>query len=268
MRATVIGLVALVVALAAGADAASEDARERIGSELVAIAIAPKSWVIVHERPWPANALLCEMGDGSLVLCDTPYTAAATRELLAWIRGRFGERELTVINGHFHPDCLGGNCVLIEADAAVYGSDLTVRLLAERGERARAQTLAAMTRSQIESTGLAKDEWCPPARTFPLADGLRLSFGGEEVWAIFPGPAHAPDNVVTFFPERDVVFAGCMALTGTRPGYTEDADLDRWGEAVERVKALGATVVVPGHGERFDAAVLDHTLEVLARKGE
>ncbi len=48
--------------------------------------------VITHLRPSAANWLLVEMDNGSLVLVDTPNHAPATRNLLAWMRSRYGSR--------------------------------------------------------------------------------------------------------------------------------------------------------------------------------
>ena len=46
-------------------------------------------------------------------------------------------------------------------------------------------------------------------------------------------------------------------------GYTGDADLAEWPATITSLKSLGATVIVPGHGDRFDAGLLDHTLAIL-----
>jgi hypothetical protein len=58
--------------------------------------VARDAYEITHALPWPANSLLVEMADGTLVLVGTPYTPEATRRLLAWARSRFGERRNTL----------------------------------------------------------------------------------------------------------------------------------------------------------------------------
>jgi len=99
-----------------------------------------------------------------------------------------------------------------------------------------------------------------PTETFPLAEGRMFSFGGERVKVVHPGPAHTDDNVVVFFPDRGVLFGGCMVIGMDAVGYTGDADLPRWPDAIRRLQRLNAQHVVPGHGTRFSPAVLDHTL--------
>ncbi len=99
--------------------------------------VATGAYEVTHELPWPANSLLVEMADGTLVLAGTPYTPEATRRLLEWVRSRFGQRRVAAINNGYHVDNLGGNAALLDAGIPVYGSDLTVSLLRERGEETR-----------------------------------------------------------------------------------------------------------------------------------
>ncbi len=236
-----------------------------INAALTARPLEPGVWVIVHEEPWPANALLVETNDGTLVLCDTPYTHDASRELLAWMHETFGDRRTIVINGHFHPDCLGGNAVFERSGAETWGSIETAKLLAERGDRARADTVAPLRDAKPDlAHRIESDTWAPPVRRFELETGHTFDLG-EPVEIIHPGPAHAPDNVVTWFPERGVLFGGCAVLADMRPGYAADADLERWPDAIRAMQALEARIVIPGHGDRTDAGLLDHTLAVLAR---
>ncbi|MCA9292697.1 MAG: MBL fold metallo-hydrolase [Phycisphaerales bacterium] len=239
-----------------------------IAPDLTCERIADHTWVIVHEKPWPENMLLCEMPDQSLILCDTPYTARATRDLLEWLDATFGKRRMTVINNHFHADCLGGNAVLIQHCARVIGNEMTVALLAERGERARQDTIDAMARAGMPTNDIEHDDWRPPSETFPPQQGMTLHFGAETIEIRWPGQAHTPDNIVTWFPKRRIAFAGCMALAGSRVGYSADADFAHWPESIRRVQALDAQIVIPGHGRRFDPGVLDHTLDVLAARDQ
>ncbi|MBN2502440.1 MAG: MBL fold metallo-hydrolase [Anaerolineales bacterium] len=238
-----------------------------LDAELSIKQISPNAYEITHAYPWPANALLVEMADGSLVLVDTPYTPAATQQVIEWAEARFGERQITAINGHFHVDNLGGNAYLVEQGIPVYGSDLTVQLLAERGEANRAQTVAWLENSgqQHYADGHAAIPLVPPTHTFPLEDGLKLQFGDKVVQIIYPGPAHSLDNVVVYFPDYRLMFGGCMIQSGEEIGNTADADLEAWPASVEHLRQYDFDILVPGHGDRLDPALLDHTLDVLAK---
>lgn len=104
-----------------------------------------------------------------------------------------------------------------------------------------------------------------PDRVFPAAEGLSLTFDGEEVRVIHPGPSQGPDKVVVYFPSRKLLYGGCMILAGEKAGNVADADLESWTRAVSTLLTLPVKVVIPGHGDRTDARLVEHTLEVLAR---
>jgi hypothetical protein len=229
--------------------------------------IGDGAYVIVHIFPWPANSLLVEMDDGTLVLAGSPYTPAAMQTVLAWAGRQFGPRQVVAINTGYHVDNLGGNEALLQAGIPVYGSDLTVSLLRERGEILRQVTLKLIgdpgSPFYQAHAGL---KFLPPDHVFPVRDGLRLTFGSDEVQVFYPGPSQAPDKVVVYFPGRRLLFGSCMILGGDKPGNTADADLTQWPVSVRKLTQFPADVVVPGHGDRLDPGLIQHTLDVLAAR--
>lgn len=225
--------------------------------------VAANAWVLQEVEPWAANVLLAEMPDGTLLLVNAPATEGSTRALLDYIRARFGERRLIVINSHHHVDSVGGNALLLEHGAEVIASTQTAALtstetpqqvasLAQSG-LVSAQYLAAFSQTRIAG----------PSRTFDSAVGLVLHFGDEDVRVLHPGAAHSIDNVVVHFPRRRLLFGGCMVRSGNSLGPTEHADLAQWPHAIDRLIALAPEVVVPGHGARFDADQLHNTRALL-----
>ncbi len=225
-------------------------------------------YVIAHRFPFLCNSLLVEMADGTLVLAGTPCTPEAMQHVLDWTRGHFGERRIVAINNGYHVDNLGGNRALLDAGIPVHGSDLTVRLLAERGEITRHVVLGFIPdRDSLEYQVHATQEFFPPDHIFPASEGLTLVFGGEEVRAICPGPTQAPDKVLIHFPGRRLLYGGCAVLAGTRAGNTAEADVGHWAEALRGMLDLPLDVVVPAHGERLDPGLLQHTIDLLERHG-
>jgi metallo-beta-lactamase class B len=253
-------------ALTARFAASPEPEDHRIDKNLRVRALGDGAWVVVHEQPWAANALLVEMRDDAktLILVDTPYTDAATQSLLDWIGARFGARPLIAINTHFHPDALGGNKALIRAGARVIGADATERLTTERREAMGAQLASWLTDRPEQAALFSPYAPTPPAEVFPVDEGLTLRFGGERVEVIYPGPAHSPDGVVVYWPSRRLLFGGCMVMAGEKVGNTSDADIAAWPRAIERLQRLDAAVIIPGHGDRADPDLLTHTLRLLA----
>lgn len=228
-----------------------------IDHDLTLRPVAAGTWVVTHDV-WKANLLLAEMPDGTLLLADTPSTPDATARLLVWLRARFGERAVVAINSHHHVDALGGNAMLIAAGATTWGSDRTAALVVEEAAAMKAALV-------VQQPGHFDDlVFTPPARRFPLAEGLTLDFG-EPVRVIHPGPGHAVDNVVVWLPKRRVLFGGCAIFGGPRPGYVGAADLERWPASVRSLAALDPAVVVPGHGPRLDPGLIEHTADAVTR---
>jgi len=124
---------------------------------------------------------------------------------------------MIAIDTGYHVDNMGGNQALLEADIPVYGSDLTAKLILERGEQNRQSMLAAIgdPQSPAYQAEMAM-KYLPPDHIFPIAQGLTLVFGGENVQVIYPGPSQAPDKVAVYFPEREIAF---WKLHDHRHGY-------------------------------------------------
>lgn len=224
--------------------------------------IADDTWIAVDEEPWPGNTLVARMPDRTILLVSTPYTAETTTSLLDWIRARFGhDVPIVAINPHFHPDGVGGNRALRAAGARTIGTELTARLTVERSAAIRAQVLAALADRPDQRARFVHYDPLPPEE---IAEG-ELRFGPEIVRIVFPGPAHSPDNVVVYFPARGVVYGGCLIAARDHLGNVADANLELWPRAIERVRALEPRILVPGHGDRTDPGLLDHTLALLAR---
>jgi glyoxylase-like metal-dependent hydrolase (beta-lactamase superfamily II) len=212
----------------------------RLSSELLAHQLAPRVLVITHEQPYPANMVVVETRDRTLVLVGSPYTPEATRTVLTWLEDRFGERKRIAIDTHFHEDAgVGGNAVYREAGISIYGSEATVRLLAQRNPQA-----------------------APPDHVFPLDAGIDLDFG-EPVHVRFPGPGHTVDNVVVHFPAERLLVAGCLLKGSDSIGNVADADLARWPTSVRSLERYDVDWMVPGHGDRFDRGLIANTIAVV-----
>ncbi len=246
--------------------AVSPDSPERIelADSLYLRQVGEGAFVVTDKFPWMSNSVLVEMADGTLVLAGSTNTPEAARNLLDWIAQQFDERKMVAINTGYHADNLGGNQALIEAGIPVYGSDLTAQLITERSERVRQSMLDQIGDPQAPAYQAQLDMvYLPPDHTFPLDEGLTLTFGGEEVIVFYPGPSQAPDKVAVYFPSRKLLFGSCMILGWDGVGNIADADLKAWPDAVHKLLQFEADVIVPGHGERLDPGLIQHTLDLL-----
>jgi glyoxylase-like metal-dependent hydrolase (beta-lactamase superfamily II) len=249
------------------ADSPSPDSYERfdISEDLYVRKVQDGVFVVTHSFPWPGNSMIVEMKNSDLVLVDTPYTPEATQELLEWVEIQLGEREITAINTGFHYDNLGGNSYLIEQGIPVYGSELTVKLLEERGKKMKAMTLGWLQAPQYKRYYDVHKAlvYVAPSHLFKVEEGLQLKFVDEIVQVYYPGPSQSADKMVVYFPSRKILFGTCMIIGGDKVGNTSDADLKEWPKSVRRLVRFDFDILVPGHGDRLDPGLLEHTIDLL-----
>jgi glyoxylase-like metal-dependent hydrolase (beta-lactamase superfamily II) len=186
----------------------------------------------------PSNGLIAVTEQG-LLLVDTAWTGDETEALLKWGEARLGRPWVGAIITHDHADRDGGLGALQQRHIPIAALDLTVAKLEKRGVHGVATLFTA-------KAGTIKD-----ARGFE---------------AFYPGPGHTTDNIVLKFPRA--LFGGCLIKSTDAQdlGFTGDADLASWPEAVRRVAARYAQVpIVPGHGPvDLAGASYQHTLDLLA----
>jgi glyoxylase-like metal-dependent hydrolase (beta-lactamase superfamily II)/rhodanese-related sulfurtransferase len=85
-----------------------------------------------------------------------------------------------------------------------------------------------------------------PDETFQ--DERIIEMGGERIELRNLGPAHSPGDIVVWLPERKLVISGDMAFHERLLPVFENTDTAGWIESWENFAALGAEVVIPGHG--------------------
>jgi glyoxylase-like metal-dependent hydrolase (beta-lactamase superfamily II)/rhodanese-related sulfurtransferase len=85
-----------------------------------------------------------------------------------------------------------------------------------------------------------------PDKTF--TESFVLELGGERIEALNLGPAHSPGDIVVWLPTRKVAIAGDMAFHQRLLPVFEETDTAAWVESWNNFEALGAEVIVPGHG--------------------
>jgi glyoxylase-like metal-dependent hydrolase (beta-lactamase superfamily II) len=223
--------------------------REWVTPDLVVRELQPGVWL---HRSWgrdatgertPSNGLVVR-DDAGLVIIDTPWGNAPSEALLDWIARELNEPVLGVIITHSHDDRMGGARVMREHAIPLLAAPRTVEIAATRS---------------VENL---------PTALAGLDEGKAVPVGALEVFN--PGPAHSPDNVVVWLPAQRLLFGGCVVKSAdaTSLGFTGDANLARWPEALRRVKQRyrDAVTVVPGHGDPGGKNLLDRTRLLLARR--
>ena len=245
----------------------------KLSTDLVLQKIEKDIFVVIHSFPWPANSLLCKFASSEYILIDTPWENNATKLLVEWIKQNDNKMHLRVINTHFHRDNLGGNGYLLKQNIAVYGSDLTVKLLNKRLNDSNRDNIPDVLQQPkykryyetFKNTGLEA-----PNHTFKINVGKKFKIGNETIEIYYPGPGHTQDNVVVYFHQRKMLFAGCIvkALNWKDLGFTGDADIKEWSNSLVKLleKFPQCRIVIPGHGSHGDFRLIHHTLKLLRNK--
>jgi cyclase len=176
-------------------------------------------------------------GDDRVVAIDATSTERRTRALLAAIEEHASAPVGTLVNTHHHGDHTNGNCLFTDANVI--------------GHRNCRNGVRAQVIGGLEPAFGAVDwgdlEIRPPSVVFD--ERLDVYAGDRLVELHYIGtPAHTTGDVVAWLPDDGVLFAGDLVFNGGTPfllmGSVEGAI-----EACARVRAFGATTIVPGHGE-------------------
>jgi len=207
--------------------------------------------VLAYVQPdggWMVNNTGAVVGRSAVVLIDTTSTEPRNRSLLAAVAERSGGLPVrTLVNTHHHGDHTFGNW-LMPAGVTIVGHRRC------RDEVLRAGLVVTALFPDADYGGLRV---VPPTLTFE--DSLTLHVDDTVVELSFVGPAHTLGDAIAWLPEHGVVFTGDLVFHGAHPFLLEGC-LANYPRALERVRELGAGVLVPGHGPIAGPAVLDDLL--------
>ena len=200
---------------------------------------------------WGLNNTGFIVGRDGVLVIDTCFTERRSRAFHEAVRKVAGDRPLrTVVNTHHHGDHTHGNYVFLPA-ATIIGHELC-----------RQEVIAAGlgTKGLFPGVEWGEIEVAPPFVTFKerldaYVDDLRVEL-------LFMGPAHTTNDIVAWIPQRRTLFAGDLVFNGGAP-FALMGSVAGWLEALERLLALGAETIVPGHGPVCGPAVLDEVRDYL-----
>jgi glyoxylase-like metal-dependent hydrolase (beta-lactamase superfamily II) len=215
--------------------------------------------VHVFVRDWlSANQVLLKSRDGH-VLIDSAYVrhAPLTLALLDSPRGLGAEPLSKLVNTHGHSDHIGGNAAI----ARKYGCPIAVPLgeakaIEEWDQRALLLDYAGQRADRFNA-----DEVVPPDTSHVW---------GDLEWRALAAPGHDMGALVYWNGEHRILISGdALWERGfglVLPRELDPAALPATRATLDRIAALGARVVIPGHGEPFTGvtAALERAYERLA----
>jgi cyclase len=231
------------------------------------------------------NAGIIDLGDRTVVF-DSMLTPMAGAELARAARRLTGRDTAVVVNSHWHGDHIRGNAAF--APASVVSTERTRRLLATRGRRQwtddrRTMGAAlravdapdsevppgerALYRGWFEGTLAVPLPFAPHLPDVTFERELTLHGPRRSLRLLSYGGGHSPSDLFAFVPEDRVVFFGDLLSVGLHPSAS-DGDPTTWARMLRRIRALGVTSAVPGHGpvgDRSDIQRLESYLRSLDR---
>jgi glyoxylase-like metal-dependent hydrolase (beta-lactamase superfamily II) len=180
--------------------------------------------------------------DDGVVVIDALGAPVLAEELIAEIRRRTPLPIRHVIVTHYHADHIYGLQVLEAAGATIHAfRDARDYLSSETAQRRLEASRQDLFPWIDETTRLvAADRWLD-------ADETLLRVGSFEFRIRHAGPAHAPEDLVVYLPQRKVLFAGDLVFQGRIP-FVGGADSRRWIESLGRLIDVQPRIMVPGHG--------------------
>lgn len=218
--------------------------------------VGPDAWALVSTPLVGGDAARRTLCNGGIVAGRDGVLAVegfASDEGAAWLSAEAerltGMRPTHVVLTHFHGDHTTGTAGYLHGggDVRVMATGTTRRILVEREARLPAESPTAR-QLLLPGTLLAEER-----------EPTELDLGGRTVRLHALG-GHTPSDLIVEI--EGVIWAGDLVWNGMFPNYV-DASPSHLSASVRRLRAMGATTYVPGHGELASPADLDTYLDLL-----
>lgn len=187
---------------------------------------------------YPCNGYVY-ISDGEAIVFDSPVDETSASQLIDFLKNELHVTIKGVVVNHFHADAAGGLNAFAKANIPSYASSKTAQIL---------------IKDAVEIT-------------YPFETKQELKVGSTVVENTYFGPAHTQDNIVSYIQEENLLYGGCMIKSiHEGKGNLTDADVKQWSATVSKVKEAypEVQVVVPGHGGKGDASLLEYTIKLFS----
>jgi glyoxylase-like metal-dependent hydrolase (beta-lactamase superfamily II) len=231
--------------------------------------IAPGVWASIHKPGgWAiGNAGIMDLGDLTLVF-DSHMTPAAGADLRAAAVGVTGRPPTSVILSHYHNDHIWGaqafqpeatvyttheNKTLIETQGQEeydYFNEAAPGRFAELQEQAEAGAEDPMVELMLPYfAGIVQSMPILKVQSPEVTFSDRLVFQGSRRQAeiLTYGGGHTANDAFLHLPEEGIIFMSDLLFAETVP-YLADGDPWEKLRILDKIEALGAQTLVPGHG--------------------
>lgn len=179
--------------------------------------------------------------DEGIVVFDALGTPALGDAMVAAIRRVSTAPIVRVIVSHYHADHVYGLGPLKRAGAQIWAHRLADDYFASGVAAQRLEQRKRDLAPWVDDTMRLER---PDVR---LEGDTDFRLGGLTFRIVYPGGAHAPDDLLMFVVEERVLFAGDLVFAGRVP-FVGNADSRGWLRALDTIIPMKPLVVVPGHG--------------------
>jgi len=190
---------------------------------------------------YPANGLFALTPKGAVII-DGPWDPEDRQPLLDSIRLRFHQKVIFVMATHFHEDRSGALKQYGRLGIPTFATKMTDSLCRLHHE---------------------------PRPHYLMAPDTTFHFGDFTLQTYYPGPGHAPDNIVVWLPKSRILYGGCFlkSVKDDNLGNLSDAGVDVWAQNAARLKKKfrHPSYIIVGHGYWRSLKAIDHTIELVRR---
>lgn len=247
--------------------------------------LADGVFAVIRQSPFKgasdANVLII-VNQEDVVVVDANIFPASSREVIAEIRKRTSKPVRYLINTHFHSDHHYGNAEYVKAfpgveiishprtralvisedipalarnRATVYpGERDRLRGMLASGKRSDGSTLAATDSQRVTELITLYDFFLSDTEGMPIvpatvtvSDSLVLHRGDRSIVVRWLGRGNTPGDLVVHLPVERILATGDLVVSPTPFGF--GSFLREWPATLRSLKTLGATTIVPGHGD-------------------
>jgi glyoxylase-like metal-dependent hydrolase (beta-lactamase superfamily II) len=242
-------------------------------------------YALIRKEPpglmFDANNLFI-INDQDVLVVDSNFSLASTREVLAALRRLTDKPVRYVVNTHWHDDHITGNQIYREAfpqvefigqesalaDMAGAGAknrkglqENTPNLIKLfRGQVEKNKNLAGQDLTEEERASYLKDarlleryfESLPALQIIPptltLKDRLTLHRGARTVEILHLGRGHTPADLVVYLPQEGILATGDLVVHPVPLVGSTSLPAD-YSQTLTRLLELKPKIIVPGHGQ-------------------
>jgi glyoxylase-like metal-dependent hydrolase (beta-lactamase superfamily II) len=232
--------------------------------------ISKDVYVILDQRVPLVPNIGIVLGATKALVIDTGMGITNGRAVLETAKRLAGARHLILTITHFHPEH-GYGAEAFKGEAKIIYNKAQADEFADKGQGYldMFKTMGPAVAEALADTSLvAADE------TYEGGEHS-IDLGGRVALLKTWGKAHTRGDQIVFLPDANILFTGDLAEEKTFPIFPwfppNDMDIDgaNWLKVLDDCLALKPRIVVPGHGEIGDAAILadvrDYIADVAAR---